>query len=375
MPMKRPKNDGRRGADGRRGSACPRPRWRHAALPLVLAALVVIPRGGAQAASTAAQREQRRQRIAAMSDAERARLKRNLARFQALPEAERKRIRELDAALAADQQAGGDLRRVMERYTRWLETLTPGQQEDLRKEADPQNRERLVLRLMKDQQERADPTGGRGGARGLSAKDLEAVMPLLEQTLVAEGELTQGELKDKSPLERHVRILEAAFPRNRPDRMQMPGWITESLVNEMAARVTNPRHSQLLAVNDPRQKAARMFGLVYGGVFAELLANKPNENDLEEFFVGLKGEEQDEVLRMPHALQQQVLARKYMEAHPEKYPRLPRMPEWLWIRPQGRGGRFPGGERPPADGADNPERRAPAPNDNRRRRGSERPSA
>jgi hypothetical protein len=309
-----------------------------------------------------------------MSDAERTRIKRNLKRFHALPGAEQQQIRALDAALAADQRAGGNLRAVMDRYTRWLETLTPGQQEDLRKEADPQARERLVLRLMKEQQDRADPTTGRGGARGLSAKDLEAVMPLLEAALIAEGDLTPDELKGKTVLERHVRILEAAFLRNRPDRMQLPGWITDPLVNEMAGRVTNPRQRQMLAVNDARMKAVRLFGLVYGGVFTEMLANKPDEQALEEFFVSLKGEEQDEVLRMPHLMQQQVLARKYMEAHPEKYPRLPRAPEWLWIRQPGRGARFQGAEQP-AEGPQNPDRKRQAPQDNRKRRGTERPSA
>ena len=92
------------------------------ALVLVAAVLALATVGD----PTAEELEARRAKIAAMDPAQQQDLLRKLERFEALPEAEQQRLRELQAAIDADPNAER-LLIVLERYHEWLKTITNSQ--------------------------------------------------------------------------------------------------------------------------------------------------------------------------------------------------------------------------------------------------------
>src|SRR5262249_4831926 len=131
-------------------------------------------------------REARRLEISRKSESERARLARNFKAFRELPQADQDWLRRFARELKDDDRGEGKLRRIMHEYYDWYLALTPGQAEDLRREADPIRRDKGVRDLLKQQQELADSTGTKSGVkapRGLSMEDLDAVMPVVEQAI------------------------------------------------------------------------------------------------------------------------------------------------------------------------------------------------
>jgi hypothetical protein len=95
-------------------------------------------------------REARRAQIAGLQTAEQQELLRKQERFNALPAEEQDRLRALQAALDADQNAER-LQKVLKRYHEWLKTLTPSQRAELA-DLPPQQRVEAIQRLQKQQQ-------------------------------------------------------------------------------------------------------------------------------------------------------------------------------------------------------------------------------
>lgn len=295
------------------------------------------------------QRELRQKEIALKSEADRARLQRNFDTFRALPAAEQERLRLLDMELKEDARNQGRLRQIMDEYYNWLATLTPGQREDLRKETDPSRREKLVRTLLKEQQDQADLTSPAKGAkapRGLSAKDLDAVLSVIEDAMRKRQTLSPSEieqLEKKHGLARHTAILDLAFrsgQNNRP--AQPPAWISKEVIDAMVEMISNEGQARPLkgqAFRDqPGERWRRMFLLVYQGVRSEYEQKKPDQAALEEFFVQLNSSEQDGIMRLPFDRQQEQLMHVYItkmsEKDPDNYPRPPQIPLWL-RRPAG----------------------------------------
>lgn len=127
-----------------------RPKW--ALLTLLIATGAVIP---ALAVPEPTPDELERNRV--LLDAWRrdpehlARLRRDLKAFWELPDAERERLRRIDAELhAADAKSQSRLRGVMERYASWLERLPEGDRQQI---AAADRTERLrVIREVRDRQ-------------------------------------------------------------------------------------------------------------------------------------------------------------------------------------------------------------------------------
>jgi len=93
--------------------------------------------------------QENRKKIEAMTPAERAQLKRNYEKFQKLSPAEQQRLRTLHEATRSQPE----LNRVMHAYDAWVKTLSPWEQEDLRKADTTRERMELIRKFRSQQQE------------------------------------------------------------------------------------------------------------------------------------------------------------------------------------------------------------------------------
>lgn len=300
-------------------------------------------------ALTAEQRELRLKEIALKPEADRARLQRNFDTFRALPAAEQERLRLLDMELKEDARNQGHLRQIMDEYYNWLATLTPGQRDDLRRETDPSRREKLVRTYLKEQQDQADITSPAKGAKapkGLSAKDLDGVLGVIEDAMRKRQMLSPSEiaqLEKKQGLARHTAILDLAFRPGLGGRQgQPPVWTSKEVIDAMVQMISNEGQARQLKVqvarDQPGERWRRLFLLIYQGVRFEYDQKKPDQAALEAFFVQLNSTEQDEIMRLPFDRQQEQLMHVYLtkmsEADPDNYPKPPQIPFWL-RRPAG----------------------------------------
>ncbi|HEY3969619.1 MAG TPA: hypothetical protein VGM05_34010 [Planctomycetaceae bacterium] len=286
-------------------------------------------------------RDARRQEIARKSESERARLQRSFKAFRELPQAEQDWLRQFAKELKDDDRGEGKLRSVMNEYYEWLSTLTPGQRDDLRKETDPNRRDKQVRDLLKKQQELADATGAKAGVKaphGLSADDLDAVLGIVEQAIrnyLAPEEIEH--LKKKRGVARHTYILDLAFrPGSGPGSQVMPRWWSKEVLEAMVSAITNPAQQHQLRNKIDQGAKAIILQLMVAGVRAEYETEhekiKPDQDNLERFFVQLSSTEQDEIMRLPFDQQQKKLLDTYMTKKsledPDNFPKPPQFP-WL----------------------------------------------
>lgn len=296
----------------------------------------------AEADDRGRQREENLARLSRLSAPERENLKRSLQEFRTLPAAEKARLRELQRALHSDANSGGRLNRVLDAYYDWLKTLSPGQRSDLRNETDPVRRSQQVSALLQRQESAESGDAPRRRRLGFSSEELTAVMPLLEGALIQNGYLSADRLGEKEGLARYSLILQAANPADRRD--PNPPWLKPELINAMIEALPNEERRRQLGREQERRRGARLLLGVYGGIQAEFRkrAQDIDPAKLEEFFVQMKGEQQDEVMRVPYGSQEMKLRQMYMRAHPDEFPVPPPQPPWLnqFPRQGGRGAGF-----------------------------------
>jgi hypothetical protein len=294
-----------------------------------------------EADDRARQREEHLTHLSRLSAPERENLKRNLQEFRALPNREKERLRTLQRSLQSDAKSGGRLNRVLDAYYDWLKTLSPGQRSDLRNESDPVRRAQQVTALLQRQDSAESGDTPRRRRPGFTPEDLAAVMPLLEEALIQTGYLTADRLSGKEGLARYSLILQAANPADRRD--PTPAWLKPELINAMIAAIPNEERRRQLGREQERRKGARLLLVIYGGIQLEFRkrAQEIEPAKLEEFFVQMKGEQQDEVMRVSYGSQEMKLRQMYMRAHPEEFPAPPPQPPWL-NQFQRAGGRGPG---------------------------------
>jgi len=325
---------------------------------------------GVHAEDRARQREENLAKLSRLSAPERDQLKRNLQEFRELPAAEKERLRRLQRGLQADAASGGRLNRVLDAYYDWLKTLSPGQRSDLRNETDPVRRSRQVSDLLQ-RQETVDSGEQRRRRPGFTLEELAAVMPVLENALIQEGWLSPDRLAGREGLARHSLILQTAFPPERRD--PNPTWMKPQLVDAMIAAIPNEEKRRQLGREQERRRVPRLILGIYGGIQSEFRqrAEQIDPSKLEEFFVQMKGEQQDEVMRVAYGSQEMKLRQMYMRAHPDEFPAPPPQPPWLnqLLRPGGRGPGLgpmgpgnagePGGEPPDGEGLEPGDPRGP----------------
>jgi hypothetical protein len=312
------------------------------AMLLIAACLVVLPPfpRSAHAQDDAEQvRELRRRQIEGLSEVERSRLERNFAEFKKMSEADREKLRQLDRELKQDDRDGGKLRQVMDEYCNWLGTISVSDREELRKTTDPKERVRLVREIRQKQESSTRPEfygPGRGGNprwSGLSRKDLDAVMKVLEQQLrdhvLSVHELQ--ELEKRQDLARYAFLLELVVKNELPairdaieNKKPFQSRFPAAAIDAMAAAVTNEDQRKLLESQKTSDQLRHLVRMIWVGLGTEYSRNKPTEKQLEEYFVTLKGAQQDELMQLPSEHMQRRLSWMYIQEHPEKYPPLPR---------------------------------------------------
>lgn len=315
-------------------------------------------------ATSADLRIQRRKELAAQTESQRARLKHNFELFKAMSPDEQDRLRRLDRELKDDARNNqGQLQDVMNRYYDWLMTLTPGQAEDLRRETDPNKREKKIREFLREQQAHAssaEPPQGTRFPKGLSDEDLAAVLDVMEQAMRAKT-LSPDEIKEldrKKELARtdpgkklgwDVYVMELAY--HRPGATWPPRWFGPDVLDGMIESISN--QSQVRHLRDARQeqRIVRLNFMIWGNIWHKYEQLKPDQESLERFFAELPSAKKDEIMRLTYDQQQQRLTHMFLEkmseVDPDTYPPPP-----IWFRP-GRGGARGGGFQP-RTGAEQP---------------------
>jgi len=282
--------------------------------------------------------EARRQEIERMSVVDRERLKRKFKTFLSLPESRRAVYRQLDRQLEADEQAGGNLRRVMHAYYNWLTTLSPWQWEELRKAANHSEKMELIRKFKQEQKIKQarprrvypgslGPNLGRflGFGRRLSSADLAGVMQVAENSVPLSRDVRR-ELEKHEGLDRYLLALEAVL---KPDaalgRSGGRAWPSEPLIQKMLAAVSDAGiRKQLAAIPKPDRRRRELVKLIVAGLVAELHAeaerHKPSEKDINKFFVQLDDVRRDEIMRLPTEQAQRRLVLLYALQHRDKSP-------------------------------------------------------
>ncbi len=170
--------------------------------------------------------QERHQQIVKMSQIERDRLQRNLNIFQQLSPEQQSQYRQLSDQLDENKKGGGNLSSLLQTYTAWLQTLTPGQRESLRSEVDSSRKLGIVQKIKEDQFRKFEtvssdlpewgPSMQRPGRQSLLAQELTAVMKSLVADLPEEQQV-----KINSPVRPEHRIPTIG----RRQRFKIRSWI------------------------------------------------------------------------------------------------------------------------------------------------------
>ena len=262
---------------------------------------------------------QRRERVEAMSAAQKEELFRHREQFQAMSAGERQRIRQLHEQL--QQEPDGDkLRETMRRYCQWLTTLPPYRRAQLI-EMKPAQRLKHVKQLL--QQEQAKTVGKR-----LGAKDHEAVVRWMEQ-YAAEHEAGLLELLPEARREQTAK-LGAAMRRREATKLAYQRWLlgnpaahpptTKGEMADLVARLSPEARAFLAARAGADQPRVLAFWL--RSVAKRELSNRPSEGasllpgvdeQLADFFeFQLNDEERDRLMGLPGDEMQQKLREMYL---------------------------------------------------------------
>lgn len=347
-------------------------------LGMLLAAVALAGSSPGWAGVPAAELQQRSAEVEKMTVIERDRLQRNWTSFQNLPPDRKHHFRQLHLSLAEDLKSGGNrLNDTMQTYSQWLQTLTPGQREDLRQARSSAQKLDLV-RKFKDEQERQaqsrvleepaiDPGRMRRSfmsGKPLSTTELEAAMSaLLELLPRAERDGIQ-ELDAQEKWSRYRRILQASTrqaggPRDWPDQQQQDAVLAAVKITEQA--------EQLKSIKQDRPRRVKFIHVMLSSLTAEMLAQsapfEPRKGDLEALYAAMDNATRDELLQLPQQEMQQELLRRYYQQNRSQDPAFRELVKshrefqsfvGQLLREAEIGGRFGGLPRPGGPGPDRP---------------------
>lgn len=270
-----------------------------------------------------AELSRRWEKVSRLSQRERDRLQQNYALFERLSNEEKGRYRALHEELTADAATGGRLLAVLETYHEWLLTIEPGEREDIR-QADTIAKKIELIRKAKEAQEdsfEAIPTGAwlkqfvtrfseRGPAMG--AEDVARVMGLLEQGVPPEAKASVANL---TGVARYRAILQTGF---KGMSVKDARWPAPGQVNAAMELIGEPPLKKLIETRskeEPRRITLmtvllRGIALVLAQEFDRAL---PSREARSEFFANLPASKRDELMQLPHSVQEQVLIRLYAQ--------------------------------------------------------------
>jgi anti-sigma factor RsiW len=334
--------------------------------PAGAAARRIAPASSAQAGSPGNLIQARYQQVVEMPLTRRQRIQNNWHTLQSLPPEKQQQLRALHAELEQQPPALHDL---LETYDVWLQTLTPGQRDDLRQAASTAERIRLV-REFKDRQDASRETQvfelnldlQRMKPRMppppyLEEAELAALMDSLERTFPApiQQGLQQRHQQAATPTDRYLEIYQ----------YYLTTWARQITDEQVQAIIEELRDENVKRYFQSRPLEQQRLGLMmllgkgmHAHVVRALEPHYPTQEQLRNFFVNLSGERRHELMQMRSDDLTRELIKDYFEQL--KDPQIHRLREfltrlraipWGWER---RGGERPffssfGPGRPPAE--------------------------
>ena len=293
-----------------------------------------------------AQYEQDRKQIAAMSATQRAQFEQNFTEFSGMSPAQRLKLVAFHRELENDPA----LRQTLASYQKWLQTLSPWERDELRKETDLAKRMSLVRKFK-----------GSSALEGLNADDLAAVMQVIEKSATYNTD-ERKKLSTSEPPARYLVILSKALP----SRSRRPGarWPASSRMPKIIDAISDDKLRERLDGIDDDDDKRRALGLaILAGLERQFSIlreqNKPSQQELDKFFVQLEGSERDRLMQMsPRDMKRRLELRFLFKQKPDSEPR-PKQFDVSWqywvvtsrlrssagLRSQYGGGRPPFGQR------------------------------
>jgi hypothetical protein len=289
-----------------------------------------------------------------MSEIERGHLNRNIEEFQKLNDAEKQHYRQLHEELKRDASTGGSLTRLMQTYSLWVQTLTPTQRDELKKETVPAQKMALIRRFKEEQDELIETPDAQSDAPAepvtddpapqfnlnfsrrdaLWLKDLRAMLGVLVERLSTEKmrpEFSDPHLPDYLP------IIHASVQSHGGDYRE---WPNEKILQDMIGVLSKDQMSQINKqdYNTRRTIVIRMLLL---GVMKQArdAVRFPTEIERMQVLNDLKSEERDRILKLPSDRAEAILNKKWIQAKGgeswadfQKIPEYRRQIEDLFVR-------------------------------------------
>ena len=289
-----------------------------------------------------------------MSEIERGHLNRNIEEFQKLSSEEKQHYRQLHDELKHDASTGGSLTRLMQTYSLWVQTLTPTQQDELKKELVPAQKLALIRRFKEEQvlglsakrtqlskpagpipDESAQPFYWNYNRReALWLKDLKAVMTVLVDRLATEKmrpEFNDPRLPDYLP------IIHASVQSYGGDYRE---WPNEKLLQDISSVLGKELLPQMNKQDFSTRRATVIRMLLLGIMKQARDSVRPTtEDERLQVLKDLKPEERERVLSLPGDKAIGFLNKKHIQAKGgdswaefQKIPEYHRQIEDLFVR-------------------------------------------
>ncbi len=270
--------------------------------------------------------EARTEQLRKMSEIERGRFDRNLQQFQKLSDAEKQHYRQLHEALIKDNSQGGGLSKLLQTYSVWVQTLTPTQRDELKKEKIPAQKLALIRRFKDEQDEPSEAheqttpadTHTEDVSQQVSApikreafplKDLKAVLAVVVNRLppdLKRPEFSEPHLPDFIPI-LHTSVQAAAGNYRE--------WPDEAQLKEMTASLGKDSMS-MVNRSDYKTRRDAMIKYILMGIMrqARESVRLPSEAEKMQILAGLPPDESEKLLNLPADRMNALLVKQSLEA-------------------------------------------------------------
>ena len=277
--------------------------------------------------------QQRLTEIKKLSTLERNRLENNIEEFRALSEADRQHYRDLHSQIMKDRvQTGGAMLQLLQSYDLWLQTLSPAQQNELRKESDVTRKLILVQKFKADQeqqlkqeseqiQESREPTESRQVVRqkveSMSRSDLHGIMQAIINDLPADQKQADFE---PPRLSQYFEIINTSL-----NAKGSPGtWPDEELLEKMKQAVT-PRIAEAVKLHvvwDEKSERDTMVRLILVSINRQINESVRVSDDVRDrIYDSLSKAEQNEIksMKTARAREAALTSRYYENKHDDSF--------------------------------------------------------
>ncbi|MBX3442188.1 MAG: hypothetical protein KF774_07255 [Planctomyces sp.] len=335
-----------------------------AAAAIAIAPLLV--RGDSQAT---ARREQSRQRIEAMSPAERQRLEDNYERYRQLSEAEQARWR----AFHEDLRRSPLAIKSLDAYTQWIQSLSPVSLDQLRQERDGERRVALIKQIEQQNEDEISVSGrGRGRMwswnrtmfdnaaffRAMQVLEREASGRLSSEQLELVGRLPADSPERALELLRQFRERGVTFQQIVSDQT-LQDIIDRAELSRPLERVEERFRGRNVSRDDFRRQLVRqqLSSKLVELLFARSMSSPPSNEDLTARLSAADAASQERYYAM--AADELKLTLRYevfRERGDEMFRITSEFFETPFGGPRGGGPGSPGGGRPQGQGPDGDER-------------------